>query len=78
MSCLVVEFGRDKGAFEFTTPLKTENGVPPTLDQLERMEVVGVTRATVAPWGASPGRLTIDHMLAGIESYGTKVIAKLE
>ena len=31
----------------------------------------------MTPWLPPEGKLKIDHMLAGIENYGEKVIAKL-
>ncbi len=71
------EAGRDHLPFEFTSALKKDSPGPPTLDELKSLEDIGVTRTQVTPWLPPEGKLKIDHMLAGIENYGEKVIAKL-
>ena len=57
--------GRDPGEIEITT------GSLPTLDEVKRLEDMGVDRFTVGP----PG-FTLDAVSAGLEKLGNELIAK--
>ncbi len=70
------EFGRDKAPFEFTSGLKKDTPGPASLDEVKSLEEIGIDRLQVTPWMPVEGKLTVDHMLEGIENYGNSVVAK--
>ncbi len=67
------EYDRERDPLDITV----QTGVTPTVDQLRKFEEAGVTRATVVPWGKPEGRLTVEHVSAGMEDYADKVLSKL-
>ena len=58
--------------------ISVQTGFNTTLDDIRRYEEVGVTRAVVIPWSPPDGRLTVDHVHAGMEDYANKVLSKLD
>lgn len=58
--------GRDPGEIEIST------GGMPTLDEVKRLEDMGVGRFTLAPPGFAP-----DDLRAGLEKYGNELISKI-
>lgn len=67
------EVGREHEPFEIQTDAGNAS-----IDEIRRLEDLGVTRVVVAPYPTiDQGRPSVDHALAGLEDYADRVIAKL-
>ncbi len=61
------------------TPFEITIGCPPpiTIERIRAYEKAGVARMMVTPWGPPQGRLTVEHVLSGMEQFANDVLAKV-
>ncbi len=65
--------GRESEHFEITVGTAGR----PSVDEINRLTELGVTRVNAVPWPPPDGRVTLEHALAGLEDFADKVIAKV-